>query len=232
MLTSKKNFFPDADGNSIVKSRGVDFNFVDGSVYGGENIGLLPAGSTSLSSYIFVKEEINVGTGFIVDFKFTATGQPEGFAFVLHQRPDGLTNFPISSGANLGFKGVTNSLAVAFDMCRDRGGASACDEQNVTIYYPNDATAANKPAASTQRVYDPIIRSLKFGDEHKVRIAYFFRPPALEVTIDDSLYLREMPFDPVGVSKEYRILGRIWVDLGCFYRRLGLSLRLPASLAP
>ena len=199
VLTSKKDFFPDADGNSIVRSRGVDFNFVDGSVYAGENIGLLPSGSTDLSTFIFVQEEINVGTGFIIDFKFTANGSPEGFAFVLHQRPEGLTNFPISSGANLGFKGVSNSVAIAFDMCTDRGVGSSCDEQNVTIYYPDNANDRNKPGASTERVYDPIIRSLKFGDEHKVKIAYFFRPPALEVTIDDSLYLREMPFDPVSV---------------------------------
>lgn len=201
VLTSRKRFFPDQDGNSIVKSRGVEFSFVDGSVYAGEEIGLLPAGSTSISTYIFVGEEINVGSGFIVDFKFRASGQPEGFAFVLHQRPEGLTNIPISTGPNLGFKGISNSIAVAFDMCRDRGISSSCEEQNVTIYYPETASDFNKPGSSSQRVYDPIMRSLKYGDEHKVRISYFFRPPALEVTIDDSLYLREIPFNPVDVSR-------------------------------
>ena len=205
VVTSKKNFFPDPDGSSVVKSRGVDFNFVDGSVYGGESIGLLPAGSTDLSTFIFVREKINVGTGFIINFKFTAHGSPEGFAFVLHQRPDGLTNFPMSGGANLGFKGVTNSIAIAFDMCGDRSEGSLCEQQNVTIYYPEDGNDGNKPSASTKRVYDPIIRSLKLGDEHKVKIAYYFRPPALEVTIDDSLYLRQMPFDPVSVSSNIYI---------------------------
>ena len=199
VLTSKKNFFPDQDGNSLIKSRGVDFNFVDESVYAGEDIKLLPPGSTEISSFIFVQEEINVGTGFIVDFKFTANGFPEGFAFVLHQRPEGLKNFPISSGPGLGFKGFSNSVAVAFDFCTDRTPGGSCLEQNVTVYYPDDKSKPNKPSRSARRAYDPIVRSLKYGDEHKVRIAYFFRPPALEVTIDNSLYLREMPFDPVAV---------------------------------
>lgn len=204
VLNSKKLFFPDPDGNTIVKSRRVNFNFPPGSVYAGEEIGLLPPGSTSTSTFAFVREKINVGTGFIIDFKFRATGKPEGFAFVLHQRPEGLINFPVSSGPGLGFKGVSNSIALAFDMCLDRGGVSSnCTLQNVTMYYPGAANVPNKPSVVNRRVYDPIMRSLKLGDEHKVKIAFYGRPPSLEVTIDDSLYLRQWPFEPVPVGDHF-----------------------------
>lgn len=65
------------------------------------------------------------------------------------------------------------------------------------MYFPDDATTANKPSLVTRRVYDPIIRSLKYGENHTVKIEYLFKPPALQVTIDNSLYLRQMPFDPI-----------------------------------
>ena len=194
-----KEIFPEPDGNSFRHTRTVNFNFVNGNVYNDEDIELIPPGSTSINSFIFVEEQINVGTGFVVDFTFVATGQPEGFTFLLHRRPDGLTNFPLSGGANLGFRGVTNSVAFAFDLCVDRSTGN-CDEQQVGIFYPAQSTDENKPSLTRRRVYDPIIISMKQGQEHRVKIEYFFNPNALELTIDDSLYLREFPFDPIAVS--------------------------------
>ena len=194
-----KEIFPDPNGNSFVHTRTVNFNFNNGDVFNDEDIELIPAGSTSINSFIFVEEQINVGTGFVVDFTFTASGSPEGFTFLLHRRPEDLTNFPLSGGANLGFKGVTHSVAFAFDLCVDRSQGT-CNEQQVSIFYPEQATDQNKPSLSRRRVFDPILISLKQGTEHTVKIEYFFRPNALEVTIDDSLYLREFPFDPIAVS--------------------------------
>ena len=199
VLTSQKALFPSPDGNSFIKSRHVQFAVEDGSVYFGQPFVLL--GKPSISSYFFLKEQINIWAGFIIEFKFAAIGQPEGFAFVLHDREEGFINIPMSGGGNLGFKGLKRSIAVAFDMCSDRGLGTDCEKQNLTLYYPEKFEEANKPSESTKRVYDPILRSLKYGDPHEVKIAYYAHPPALEVFLDDSLYLREMPFDPEKVRQ-------------------------------
>ena len=200
MLTSRKAFFPNERGSIIKACRGVDFDFAMGAVYAGEEIGLLPAGSIQTSSFIFVQEKINVASGFIIDFTFRATGNPEGFAFVLHQRREGLKNLPISSGGSLGFKGINHSLAIAFDLCSDRTTDTYCAEQRVGVHYPKTPEGQNKPGLSTRRVHDNVLRSLRYGEEHRVRIVYYMRPSALEVIIDESLYLRDFPFNPRTVS--------------------------------
>ena len=168
-------------------------------MYNNEHIVLLSPKSSLQGTFLFAEEQINVATGFQIRFTFVAKGEPEGFAFLLHRRPEGLNNFPLSSGPSLGFKGCTHSVAVAFDLCTDRS-TGTCVQQEVSIRYPSKSTEENKHSSSRKRVYDPILRSLKLGDQHEVRIDYLFRPKVLQVTIDDSLYLREFPFDPVQVK--------------------------------
>ena len=204
----------------------MDFAFTNGNVFNNEDIHLLPRGSTNINSFIFSRQELNVGTGFIVEFTFVATGKPEGFTFLFHRRPDDLVNFPLSGGANLGFKGATNSVAFAFDLCMDRATGN-CNEQQVGIFYPASSNDINKPSLSRRRVYDPVLISMKQGIEHSVRIEYFFRPNALELTIDDSLYLREFPFDPIAVS--YKLALFLWTSYNALIDAMYVVSRLLGS---
>ena len=114
-LNSKRQFDSSTDLTSekAKTSRTVVINPDDSFV-------LTQSGSPHSTSYLWIKEPINVGTGFVIEFDFKVTDLTEGFAFVLHRRPEGLSNLPVSGGANLGFKGLTNSLAIVFDLCRDR----------------------------------------------------------------------------------------------------------------
>ena len=160
---------------------------------------LTAAGFPHSTSYLWVKEPVNVGTGFVINFDFLITDLTEGFAFVLHRRPEGLTNLPVSGGANLGFKGLTNSLAIVFDLCTDRRApGTSCQGQRVSIHTP-DAGKRNNPSDRTLKVQDSVVLSLKNNEVHKVKLDYFAIPPALEVTIDGSLYLRLFPIDPIEI---------------------------------
>ena len=201
ILVAGVQLFPSPSGNSFVKDSTVVFPFVNGNVYSGETIQLLPSGTTSASTYIFEQEQIGVSNGFVVDFTFSATGMPDGFTFLLHDRQDGLSSFPSSTGSDLGFQGVEKSVAIAFDLCTDRAiPGNQCKGQEVSIYYAENVGDVNEATVVNRRVHAPILLSLKNGEDHVVKIQYFFNPSALEVTIDDSLYLREMPFNPSSVS--------------------------------
>ena len=199
-LNSKKQFDSSTDltPEKAKTSRTVVVN-ADGSFV------LTQSGSPHSTSYLWIKEPINVGTGFVIEFDFKVTDLTEGFAFVLHRRPEGLSNLPVSGGANLGFKGLTNSLAIVFDLCRDRSiPGNACKEQRVSVHAPDSPGKTNNPSGRTLKVRDSVMLSLKDSDVHRVKLEYFFIPPALEVTIDESLYLRLMPIDP---AKNFQSLG-------------------------
>ena len=150
-------------------------------------------GDPDSSSYLWVKEPVNLGTGFVIDFDFTVTNATEGFALVLQRRPEGLSNLPISGGANLGFKGLKNSLAIVFDLCHDREATgSDCTKQQVSIHAP-ESGKGNNPSVRTLKVRDSVVLPFADGAKHHVKVDYFFIPPAVEVTIDGSLYLRVLP---------------------------------------
>ena len=189
---SKKQFDSSTDLNKdeVKTSRNVVLND-DGSFL------LTQRGFSHSTSYLWVNEPINVGTGFVINFDFTVTDSTEGFAFVLHRRPDGLRNLPLSGGGNLGFKGLTNSLAIAFDLCRDRKSrGNQCKDQRVSVHTPRAVGDPNGPSDRTLQVKDSVMLSLKDSRVHHVKLDYFVTPPALEVTLDGSLYLRVMPIDP------------------------------------
>ena len=157
---------------------------------------LTSPGVVDSTSYLWIREPVNIGTGFVISFDFNITDLTEGFAFILQRRPEGLRNIPISGGANFGFKGLSNSLVILFDLCQDRDeNETSCSEQQVSVRIPQASDQRNRPNSRTLKAHDSIMLSLKDGERHTVKLDYFFTPPALEVTIDGSLYLRQMPFN-------------------------------------
>ena len=166
---------------------------------------LRPDGSFSLSSqelnstsFLWVKEPVKVDTGFVVEFDFNVTGETEGFAFVLHRRPEGLVDMPLGEAHSLGYEGLANSLAISFELCNDRAlSGRQCSEQRLSLNYPEDQALSNSRTNHSMRVHDRIMLSLRDNATHSVKIGYFFTPPAIEVTLDGSLYLREMPFSAI-----------------------------------
>ena len=85
------------------------------------------------SSFIFTRNQGNVGRGSVSTFNIRVFTLAEGFAFVVPNQ--GLDNYPISGGENLNFRGLTNSFAVVFDLCPDRasGTAKKCTENLVRV---------------------------------------------------------------------------------------------------
>lgn len=137
------------------------------------------------SSYAWEDREISVVAGFVAEFAFEIgeQGVADGLAFVLTQRPQGLRNLPSSSGANLGMRYLTNSVAVVFDV----------SSQQVRLHYNQDPTAGNSPTDATRRAFDGL--RLSPGRKHTIKVQYLERPDFLEIYVDGSLYLREAGFN-------------------------------------
>lgn len=156
--------------------------------------------------YVWTKEKANLAPGFVCSFTFEISSQAsEGLALVFHSRPEGLTNLPVSTGKNLNFKGLSNSLAIAIDLCTDRSDPnSGCQGQEVRLHYPGSPSETNSVRSSSLRVYDNILRVMKAkvfkaGDAAttitvNVQVKYYENPDFLEVFIDKSLFLRESNF--------------------------------------
>ncbi|CAK9065645.1 Protein psiA, partial [Durusdinium trenchii] len=152
---------------------------------------------------VYLADQQNVGTGFNASFTFSVseTGPTDGFAIVLHNADQGLDNLPTNAGINMGYAFLRKSVAIVFDLCSDRDtNPGACEEQEVAIRYPEDPNAFNGPFENTKRVYDGVMRSLRYsGESHTVSVEYLETPDWLEVYIDDSLYLRVEGFDLEGL---------------------------------
>ena len=178
--------------DKVEKSNGV-------TLHPGGTFTLASPGLTS-TSFLWLKEPVNVGTGFVVEFDFNVTGETDGFAFVLHRRPEGLAELPISQGSSLGYEGLANSLAIAFELCNDgEVPGTPCSGQRLSLNYPESQGSGGTGTDHLMRVHDRIMLSLRDNKTHSVKIDYFFSPPAIEVTLDGSLYLREMPFSAIEV---------------------------------
>ncbi|GBG34828.1 Protein psiR [Hondaea fermentalgiana] len=120
-------------------------------------------------SYAYLTKQQNVGAGFVIEFEvqLASTGLSEGFALVLHDREDGLDDLPVSTGQGLGYRFLTNAVAIAFDLCTDRAEGH-CTAQEVSVQY---------------------------GDELGSFVGSGFdTKPWLQVYVDDSLYLRQKDF--------------------------------------
>ncbi|GBG35240.1 Hypothetical Protein FCC1311_114632, partial [Hondaea fermentalgiana] len=161
---------------------------------------LTSAASTGpgVSTWLFTPQAQNVGAGFVATFSFRVVDEApiEGLAFVATRRPDGLDDIPTSTGSGLGYRFMTHTVAVAIDMCADRGDGDACEDQEIRLHYPDSPDGSNADMAGTKRVYDGVQRSLRYSNEvHTVSIEYLQRPDWIEVYLDDSLYLRKTGFD-------------------------------------
>jgi len=145
------------------------------------------------SNAVFYSQKQNLAGGFSAKFNFKVEtgGNPNGFAFVLHNRDQSNDDFPKSTGRNFGFSYVEKSIAVVFDLCSD---FPICDTQQVAIYYNNDLKFNSKSAANL-KVFDTVYRSMHNGRDVPVRIEYYENPDWLEVYIDSSLYLRQKMFN-------------------------------------
>jgi len=160
---------------------------------------ILPDGSlvlttpsdTFTASQIFFTQKQNVGTGFVCEFKYVSEGAASDFAFasfvfILHNRQEGLSNFPFTTGGNLGFKYVSNSIAIVFD-----GG-----KEQIRIHHRDVPEEYNGPKVGL-RVWENL--SWAPGEELSVRVVYYERPNWLEVYVNESLYLREDDLDLQGI---------------------------------
>lgn len=124
---------------------------------------LLKSGGVETHGYVWTKEKANFAPGFVCTFTFEISSQAsEGFALVFHSRPEGLTNLPVSTGKNMNFKGLSNSMAIAIDLCTDRAiPGSACEGQQVRLHYPGAPAETNSVRSSSLQVYDNILRVMK-----------------------------------------------------------------------
>ncbi len=146
----------------------------------------------------WLRERQPVRDGFEINFRFRISDPgglrhgADGFAFVLQNNGlDELAGYGASGGFALGdgangndVRGIANSLAVFFDTHRNppdgsgNGIVIATNAEQRRLRWPPPRLAAN---------WRPGVK-LKDGRPHAVRIAY--RPPLLEVTVDDVLELR------------------------------------------
>ena len=164
-------------------------------------VGALPSGSIQLArrgvfdsvAYAFLQQRANVGSGFVVTFTFNASAD-EGQGFVFGLVRETITNLNGGSGANLGFRNMGASWALAFDF----------EGAQVRMHYALDG-GANPGVAqndSSRVVYAPLVypNALNDGREHAVEVRYYAKsPPWMDVLIDGDLFLQRRGIDLEGV---------------------------------
>jgi len=170
---------------------------VSSIVVNGSAIQLTSVLAPSLASYAFLREQVNIGPGFVVNFNFVASAQGSGFVFGLV--PQTITNLNGGSGGALGFRNMNASWAIAFDFCADRDdnpGAPACASRETRMHYlpwpssPDNVSASSATKQKYATLYVP--NELNDGYEHQVMVRYYGeRPPWVEVYIDNILFLLE-----------------------------------------
>jgi len=167
----------------------------DSSALAGGNLRIISQASPSESGAVWAAEGntptlFKVLNGFLATFSFVVTkptgGGAEGFAFVLQaDSPSGRG----TEGANLGYSGLRNSLAIEFDMTQNTGKSDPAF-QHISLHTAyagvNDAleSSAYYPAGST---YAGNLPNLPFtfdnGTRHDVRIEFLPAPSATWVRV-------------------------------------------------
>jgi fibro-slime domain-containing protein len=175
---------------------GPTWSVQDSSGPGAGSILLTNANDRNTVSYAFIKQQINMGTGFVADFEFSigAGDTPEGFVFVIQR--DSIVNRNGGSAGFLGFRNTQDSIGIVFDLCADRlaqPSNPACNSHEVRLHAArlNNATNATKQLRAP--LYFPNL--LNDGQKHKITVRYFALPAWLEVLIDDDLFLQKRNFD-------------------------------------
>ena len=181
-----------------------DFKLVGGklsSVVVGDTIRLTSASAPNLASYAFLRQQVNIGTGFVLSFQFKVLQPGRGAGFVFALLSQSITNLNGGSGGALGFRNMNASWGVAFDFCVDRAENLTyppCLVRETRMHYVNVPTSMNNATNATVKkrasLYMP--NTLNDGFQHQVMVRYFGqRPPWIEVYIDDSLFLQERGID-------------------------------------
>jgi fibro-slime domain-containing protein len=181
-----------------------DWKLVGGPTWGivsGNNIKLTDSSVYGSVAYAFLRNQVNVGAGFVIRFSFTASSKGEGFVFAIQR--DTITDLGGGSGGNLGFRDIKKSIGIAFDFCGDRltsPNNPTCTSRDVRLHYnlnspetPNSVTSASTKKLRAQLIHP---NELNDGVSHTVEIRYFDKsPPWLEVFIDDDLFLQKRNID-------------------------------------
>ena len=148
--------------------------------------------------YAFLKQEVNVGNGFIAEFTFQATTRGEGFVFVIQRY--GISNMNGGSGGNLGFRNFEDSIGIAFDFCVDRDvniSNPNCNLAEVRLHFLDEG-GMNNATSVTKKLRAPLYFPAVLNDArpHNVLIRYFDNSPNwLEVFIDNDLFLQQRAFN-------------------------------------
>lgn len=183
----------------------------DWKMIGGPTWGFINSSRIQLTSqdaagsvgYAYLRQQVNMGTGFQAKFSFEASTESEGFVFTIQKDivdPNG------GSGGNLGFKNTRDAVGVAFDFCADRQDVvitSACKDVEVRLHY-EDTGGLVSARRGTQRLRAPILFPyvLNDGKNHTVEINYYYQSPDwLEVLVDDDLFLQKRGIDLEQVTK-------------------------------
>ena len=174
----------------------IDWLLEGGPTWGipqGNSILLTSKTVTQSVGYAFLRQQVNVGTGFVISFNFSASEKGEGFVFVIQR--DAIVNLNGGTGGNLGFRNFQNALGIVFDFCTDRDTNIEnpnCNNLEVSMHFVVGGGPVNASNSSTQLyapMYFPVVPNN--GLTHTVLIRYFAEfPPWFEVYMDNDLFLQ------------------------------------------
>ncbi len=118
--------------------------------------------------------------GFICEFSFRITNQhaggADGFAFVIAGTPQ-----PVFGGSDIGYSGITNSLAVEFDTWYNTDDGDNSDH-HISVHTQGTLGNSENESASIGR-YTPATDFASDGAVHRVKILY--TPGSFQVFLDN-----------------------------------------------
>jgi len=174
-----------------------DFNDMSGLsvIHGAESFsGALRLTDTGLNqaSVVWTTNRVTVADGFVSTFNFRISnpggyldplGAPggDGFAFVIQNMSGtGPAFSPAITGGGMGFNGMTNTVAIAFDTWQN---VNALDLDNNHISVVTNGTGVVTPSRNYSIGYTSVIPDMSDGAIHTGRIAY--TPGTMKVYLDD-----------------------------------------------
>jgi len=144
------------------------------------------------SNYIFHRTKDNLVGGFISNFVMEVRSpdplndEVEGFAFVMHDRPEGLVNIPQATGQGLGFASISRSVAIVVDLCADRNVGARCGEVNLYFNYNTDNPAA---IPSRPLKWQQFLLQRRDTGVYNITVTYVEQAELIELRIDGEVYV-------------------------------------------
>jgi len=161
----------------------------------------------------------------------------DGFAFVIQNDDKNETHAIGGDGANLGYGGISNSLAIEFDMWTNANTQDGDDLFQDHISVHSASTQPNSPGSSTALGFSRVV-DLADGKVHTARVKYL---PYLDVKYFDFMTANTNLIPHLKDNGEGRRLGTlvIFLDEGieadkpilALPLNLSVILNLPQSLA-